>query len=178
MKVHTLLKLFLSVFVLLSFSTDRNSMINKKAVDFSLRDLNGHVFSLNDFKGKVLVIEFWSTWSSPSLNTLRVLEQVRQKYKDQNVAIIGIAILSKEQDIPKRIQDSGAHFPILLGNRSLIAKYGNFSTIPNTFIIDRQGIIRQEISGNYKQKTLEDALEKILSDSSSQLVQTDWMIKR
>ncbi|HHJ53099.1 MAG TPA: TlpA family protein disulfide reductase [Caldithrix abyssi] len=168
MKTKYILFIGLLIFVF-GFTPVKQTIINSKAADFSLKDTNGRRVSLSDYSGKILIIDFWATWSSSSLNTLRVLENLRHEYSDRNVEVIGIAILSKETDIPKRIADSRASFPILLGDRSLIAKYGNFSTIPNTFIIDERGFVKHEISGNFKAKTIKNLLNKLINQSQLNL---------
>jgi len=140
------------------------SLKKRCAGDFSLPDVNGKMISMQDFQGKIIVLNFWATWSGPSFRAIQELEKGHQEFSDKNVQVIGIAVLSKEEMIPQRIKETGVTYPILLGTKSLIAKYGNFSSIPNTFVIDRQGKIQAEIPGSYKAKRIEKILTKVLED--------------
>lgn len=165
MKIHRFVSVLLVVFItyiLMAFMP--YSLKKRSASNFSFPDTQGKMISMQDFQGKILVLNFWATWSGPSFRTIQELEKINREFSAENVQVIGIAILSKEEMIPQRIKETGVTYPVLLGEKSIIAKYGNFSSIPNTFVIDRQGEIQAEIPGSYKADEIGKIIKQILKD--------------
>lgn len=155
--------IFLSL-ILYSFNFNNyngKTLKNKKAVDFTLTDINGKEISLSDFRGKIILLNFWATWSASSLKEMSYLKELAQNYKDK-IQVIGIAVVSKKSEIPKKVKSAGVTYPVLYGTKKTIADYGFFNAIPNTFIIDRNGIIAKELPGSHKFEELEKALKSIL----------------
>ncbi len=145
-----------SIFILNIFASE------DKAADFTLKDLSGKEFSLSDYKGKVILINFWATWCGPCLKEMPDLEKLYQNYKAKDFQILGIAVASKEKDIPKKVQSTGVTYPILLGNNQTVADYGSFSSIPQSFIIDRDGSIVMQITGSWHYEQFEEAVKDLL----------------
>ncbi len=135
----------------------------KKAADFSLQSLTGQSVSLRDYQGKVVILNFWATWCAPCLREMPELESLYQKYKDDDLQIIGIAVVSKKEDIPKQVETTGVTYPVLIGNKKIIADYGYFSSIPHTFLIDKEGFISEVFAGSIKKEKLEKSLIDMLS---------------
>lgn len=145
-----------SIFILNVFASE------DKAADFTLKDLSGKEFSLSDYKGKVILINFWATWCGPCLKEMPDLEKLYQNYKAKDFQILGIAVASKEKDIPKKVQSTGVTYPILLGNNQTVSDYGSFSSIPQSFIIDRDGSIVMQITGSWHYEQFEEAVKDLL----------------
>ncbi len=145
-----------SIFILNVFASE------DKAADFTLKDLSGKEFSLSDYKGKVILINFWATWCGPCLKEMPDLEKLYQNYKAKDFQILGIAVASKEKDIPKKVQSTGVTYPILLGNNQTVSDYGSFSSIPQSFIIDRDGSIVMQITGSWHYEQFEKAVKDLL----------------
>ncbi len=165
MKIHRFVGIVLVLFIAYAVMAFMPYTLKKRsAQNFSLPDVHGKMISMQDFQGKILVLNFWATWSGPSFRTIQELEKVNHEFSAENVQVIGIAVLSKEEMIPQRIKETGVTYPILLGEKSIIARYGNFSSIPNTFVIDRQGKIQAEIPGSYKASQISKIIKQILKD--------------
>ncbi len=138
------------------------SINNRYAANFTLKDTSGKEYSLNDFKGQVVVLNFWATWCVPCLREMPALEQLNLKYRNDGVQVIGIVVVSNKNDIAPKLKKTGITYPILLGSKKTIADYGNFYSIPQTFIIGRDGKILKQFSGSNTFSTLEKEIKAVL----------------
>ncbi len=161
-----LVALFFSVSSFSSFSGRRVPVKNKKASQFRLEALTGEQIALADYRGKVVVLNFWASWCAPCLREMPNLEKLYNKYRLRGIQVIGIAVVSNESDVPQKVLQTGVTYPILFGNKRLIARYGSFSDLPTTFIIDEKGTILRQLSGSSDYKTLEKEILPYLQDLS------------
>lgn len=163
-RLSAFMSIVILFFILCSFNFNNykgKKIKNKTAVNFILNDIHGKQVSLDDFRGKIVLLNFWSTWSASSLKEMSYLQQLSANYKDK-IQVIGIAIVSKKSEIPAKVKSAGAEYPVLLGSKKIIADYGYFSAIPNTFIINGEGLIVKELPGSHKYEELERALKDVL----------------
>lgn len=109
------------------------------APNFSLPDRSGRTFSLSDFRGRPLLVDFWATWCGPCRETMPEVERLHRKYRGQ-LQVVGINIEGNSQDVLSYLDEGGYTFPVLFdsGNwdSSVATSYG-VSSIPRTFLIDR-----------------------------------------
>ena len=138
------------------------SLNDRYAANFVLKDTSGKEYTLEDFKGKVVVINFWATWCAPCLREMPALESLYQKYKNDGVQVVGIVVVSNKNDIAAKLKKTGITYPILLGSKKTIAAYGNFYSIPQTFIIGRDGKILKQLAGSNTYSTLEKEIKAVL----------------
>jgi cytochrome c biogenesis protein CcmG/thiol:disulfide interchange protein DsbE len=149
-----------------------SALIDKPAKNFVAETLQGHVesgitpdtkeFSLETFKNKPVVLNFWASWCVSCREEARDFEAFWQKYKDRGLIIAGVAIQDEKSAAMKFAQYFGKTYILgldLTGNAAL--DYG-VSGVPETFLIDRQGIIRYKEAGPMTLKTLEEKIHLIL----------------
>jgi thiol-disulfide isomerase/thioredoxin len=148
------------------FTGANTGVVKKAAVNFTLQDISGNKVSLNDYRGKVVVINFWATWCGPCLREMPELEKIYQNYCAKNVQILGIAVVSNEKEIPKQIRMTGVTYPILLGNKNLIAEYDYFTSMPHTIIIDPEGNIYRQMEGSQTYSCFEKEINTLLDENS------------
>ncbi len=134
----------------------------KDAPDFKLTSLDGKEVSLSDYKGKVILVNFWATWCPPCLAEMPDLNKLYVNYKDKGLQILGLSISSRARDIPKKVKQSGVTYPILLESEPVAAKFGGFGAIPQTFIIDKNGKIVHSITGARSYKAFEKLIKPLL----------------
>src|SRR5580765_6674614 len=111
---------------------------------FLLRDINGKIVSTADWKGKVVILNFWATWCPPCREEIPELVQLQAKYKDK-LEIVGVSEDDDElEKVAKFAQQHGMNYPIVMATPELIADYGGVPALPTSFLIDPQGRVMQK----------------------------------
>lgn len=114
----------------------------KPAPNFTLKDANGKSVSLADYKGKVVLLNFWATWCGPCALEIPWFEQFEQQYKSQGFAVLGVSMDDDGWSAVKPyVEEHKINYRVLLGNDSVSQLYGGLDALPTTFIIDREGNI-------------------------------------
>ncbi len=117
-----------------------------QAYDFNLKSIDGSTKKLSDFKGKVVVLDFWATWCQPCIKSIPDLIEIQNSMKD--VQVIGISVdVNPMQVVPDFIKKHKINYIVLIGTEELYEKYGGINAIPTTFIIDKEGRIRNKHIG-------------------------------
>ena len=123
------------------FNAEAQSIKNRKpAADFTLRDANGAPVKLSDYRGKVVLLNFWATWCGPCTLEIPWFIEFEQQYKTQGFAVIGVSMDEEGWNAIKPYM--AAHkmnYRVLLGDDSVSQLYGGVESLPTTFLIDRQG---------------------------------------
>ena len=147
-----------------------NSMI---APDFSLADLDGNTITLQQMKGKVVLLNFWGTWCGPCRKEIPDFINLSKKYKKDGLEIVGITLTSGPPENIKAFADKwGINYKLLTdikGNetQTITALYGQatgkrITGIPTTFIIDREGVIQKRYVGPRSEAIFYNDLKKYL----------------
>ena len=125
-----------------------------KAPDFTLKDLGGKLVKLSDYKGKVVLLNFWATWCGPCKDEIPDLVKVHDLFKKKGFVVLGISLDDEPQvDVPpfvssfKKATGVIINYPLLIGDDMIGDSYGGIRGIPTTFLIDRKGIIRKKYIG-------------------------------
>ena len=157
----------------LAESYERNAdlldeLIGKPVPDFSAIDLNGDSIALQDYRGKVILLNFWAMWYSLGLTEMPYLKKVYDTYKDEGFDIIGISLDYDEPKLRDYIQESGIPGRQILDNinseNSIARQYG-IRGVPATFLIDREGkLITHEARGMDLEKFVVEALKSKSKD--------------
>jgi peroxiredoxin len=112
----------------------------KPAAAFTLKDANGQAVQLADYRGKVVLLNFWATWCGPCAIEIPWFIEFEQKYKAQGFAVLGV---SMDEDgwtsVKPFLAEHKMNYRVLLGNDSVSQLYGGLDALPTTFIIDRDG---------------------------------------
>jgi cytochrome c biogenesis protein CcmG/thiol:disulfide interchange protein DsbE len=120
----------------------KNEKDRKPAPNFTLKDANGKPVSLSDFKGKVVLLNFWATWCGPCGLEIPWFEEFEQQYKSKGFAVLGVSMDDDGWSAVKPyMEEHKINYRVLLGNDSVSQLYGGLDALPTTFIIDREGNI-------------------------------------
>jgi len=112
--------------------------IKGMAADFTLKDLNGKDVSLSDFKGKVVMLDFWATWCPPCVKAVPELIALHEKYKADGFEVIGISMDHSVGDAKNFVKDKSIPYTVLMTSSRVEKQFGVVN-IPVTFLIDRSG---------------------------------------
>jgi cytochrome c biogenesis protein CcmG/thiol:disulfide interchange protein DsbE len=120
----------------------------KPAPDFTLPDiLNGKNYSLSQFRGKVVVINFFTFFCMPCREEMPDLNKIYNEYKGQGLQLIGIGLSSDPVQLRFLVKQMGLNYPVLAGTDQVGKAYDNVELVPTTFIIDKQGNVVHKILG-------------------------------
>jgi peroxiredoxin len=140
----------------------------KSAPDFELKDADGKTVRLSDYKGKVVLLDFWATWCGPCKIEIPWFIAFERKYKDQGFAVIGISMDEEGWTVIKPfVADLAINYRILQGSDSTADLYGGVEALPTTFLIDRDGKIDETHVGLAGKDDFEDGIKKLVERPSA-----------
>jgi thiol-disulfide isomerase/thioredoxin len=143
----------------------------KSHPDITLKDLSGTKHSIADYRGKVLVVNFWATWCGPCREELPMLSAIEKQYGPQGVVFVE-ASLDEKKDwprIPAFLAKAGVDFPVWVGaNPETLHKLGLGKIIPATLILGRDGDIVSRLLGEARHDEVTARLDWILSGESGE----------
>lgn len=143
---------------------------SRRAPDWQLKDLDGKPVKLLDFKGKVVVLNFWATWCPLCRKEIPALIALHDGYKDKGVVVIGVSMDQGGPSVVKPFaKRTKINYPLVMGDESTAAAYGNVQVIPTTFFIDRDGNIAGTHEGDLDARGFESAIKPLLEARGTSL---------
>lgn len=124
---------------------------------WELKDVDGKTVKSADFKGKVVILDFWAAWCPPCRAEIPGFIELRKKYQNQGLVVAGVSLdQGGAAGVKKFMEKEGVNYPVLLGSEEVVRAFGGVEAIPTTFIIDRKG----RIAGKHEGFTDKDDFEK------------------
>ncbi len=117
------------------------------APEFSLPDLEGRIHKLSDYRGKVVFLNFWATWCDPCKDEMPSMEMLHRTLKDKPFVILAVSVDKKREDIEKFLREYNISFLILHDRKGSVKELYKTTGVPETFIIDQNGIIAEKVWG-------------------------------
>ncbi len=140
----------------------------KTAPDFALKDADGKTVRLSDYRGKVVLLDFWATWCGPCKVEIPWFMEFQRKHKDRGFEVLGVAMDEEGWDAVKPfVHHLGINYRVVLGNDDITASYGGVEALPTTFLIDRQGRIAAVHVGLAARSDFENGINELLEDGGS-----------
>ncbi len=118
---------------------------------------------LSDFKGKVVVLNFWATWCPPCRREIPDFVALQKQYADKGLVIIGVSLDEDGAAVVKPFASKmGINYPVVMGDQKTAAAYGGIQVVPTTFIFDKSGKIAAQHEGGADRATFEAEIKPLL----------------
>lgn len=137
------------------------------APEFALTDIFGNKLSLSDYKGKVVMLDFWATWCGPCRIEIPGFVDLQNQYRNQGFTIIGISMDDSAEPVLEFYRQFKMNYPVAMGNDTLGALYGGILGMPTTFLIGRDGHIYSKHIGATNVGVFEEEVKALLAGKAS-----------
>ena len=132
------------------------------APDFRLEDLDGRPVRLADYRGQVVLINFWATWCVPCRTEMPEIESAYRAHRERGFAVLAIDVQEPAGMVRPFMAELGLTFPALLDLVGSVSRAYRARALPASFLVDRQGIVRYVKVGPLTAGALEEQLSKLL----------------
>lgn len=135
-----------------------------KAPNFSLKSVDGKTIKLSDYKGKIVILDFWATWCPPCRRGVPDLISIQKEFK-KDVVVIGISLDREKtiKDVPGFMKDYGINYPVVYGDDKVTIDYGGIRSIPTSFVIDKKGNVVDSHIGLVPKEVFTDKIKELLN---------------
>lgn len=155
----------------------------KPAPDFSAQNLDGKDVTLADYKGKVVLVNFWATWCDPCRIEIPWLIDMQNKYGPKGFTVLGIAMDDEGKSVvapflaKERFDVNGEklpmNYPIVIGNDDIADKFGGLFGYPTSVLVSPDGKIVKRITGIISEDEITKAIEELLPQATAKLSSGD-----
>lgn len=166
--MSTLRILFFSLLMMLAMTATHAGELVKyngsDLPDFTLNDMLGKPQSLSDYKGKVVLLNFWATWCPPCVKEMPSMQRVQDQLKTRGLEVVAVNMGDEVADVEQFLQRVPVQFPILMDLEGEVLKSWRVVAFPTTFILDRDGSIQYALFGGFEWDSPEaiETLESLL----------------
>ncbi len=154
------LALVFSVFAASSLAG--SGLTGQVAPDFVLKSSSGENLRLSEYRGDVVMVNFWATWCGPCRQEMPLLDELYSRYQRVGFSLLGVNIDDDSRKAMNMISELGVSFPVLFDSRKEVSKLYEVNAMPVTVIIDREGNVRHVHHG-YKPGYEDQYLDEIRS---------------
>jgi cytochrome c-type biogenesis protein len=134
------------------------------APDVELKTLDGQPFRVSDLRGRVVLLNFWATWCGPCRSEIPELNAMKRDLEARGLSIVGVSTYDTPEDVRSFWKDIPQDYSIVLGDEGAASKFAVVG-LPTTFIIDREGRVREKIVGERNRAGFESALMPLLDEA-------------
>lgn len=161
-----------ATFIILSLCTcsgqdDGVRLTSTRAPDFTLQDINGKTVRLKDFRGKVVLLNFFATWCAPCVQELPDFIRLYEKFHGKGFEIVGIGLdMEGAAVLAPFAERFRIPYPLLVGTRDVVVGYGDIQGVPTSFFIDKNGFIAGSFIGVRPAPVLEKNIMQLLEQKT------------
>ncbi len=138
--------IFLALFLLTGMAA-KPPLVGGPAPDFQLDQLNGPSTKMSNYRGKVVLLNFWATWCTPCIKEMPEIQAAYEKLKDEGFVVLALNFGEETEKAEKLVKEMGLTFPILLDREVEVAERHRVVSLPVTFFIDPNGVIKEQVFG-------------------------------
>ena len=141
MKIRNLvLAVLVTVFAATSLAS--SGLEGQTAPDFALKSSTGENLRLSEYRGDVVMINFWATWCGPCRQEMPLLDELYTRYERVGFNLLGVNIVDDSRRAMQMIDELGVNFPVLFDSRKEVSKLYEVEAMPVTVLVDREGNVR------------------------------------
>jgi thiol-disulfide isomerase/thioredoxin len=137
------------------------------APDISLTDLSGRKLTLAEYRGKVVLLNFWATWCAPCREEVPGFVALQNKYRDQGLVVLGVAMEDDLADVREFYERYRMNYAVAMGDDALADRFGGIIGLPTSFIIQRDGRIFAKQTGAVDVGMFEEAIKELLGQPAA-----------
>lgn len=135
----------------------------RAAPDFALKDAEGKLVHLSDYRGKVVLLDFWATWCGPCKIEIPWFMDFQRQNQEKGLVVLGVSMDDEGWEIVKPyLASMKVNYRVLIGNDQTAQLYGGVDALPTTFLIDREGKIAAVHVGLVDRKDFENGIDQLL----------------
>jgi cytochrome c biogenesis protein CcmG/thiol:disulfide interchange protein DsbE len=135
----------------------------KLAPEFALKDADGKTVRLSDYKGKVVLLDFFATWCGPCKIEIPWFMQFERRHRDRGFSVLGVSMDDEGWEVVKPfLARLGVNYRVVIGDDATAQAYGGVEALPTTFLIDRDGRVAAKHVGVTSRSDFEDDIEELL----------------
>ncbi|HVG39624.1 MAG TPA: cytochrome c biogenesis protein CcdA [Pyrinomonadaceae bacterium] len=135
--------------------------------DAEFRTLDGQAYSLNDLRGRVVLVNFWATWCGPCRAEIPEFNVMQRELEGRGLTIVGVSTQDTPEQIRNFQRDLKQDYQLLLAGDDVPAKFGNGPGLPVSYILDREGRVRKKVIGASDRAGFESVIKPLLDEASA-----------
>ena len=116
--------------------------LQESAPDFTLKSLDGSNLRLEEYRGQVVLINFWASWCGPCRQEMPLLDRLHQRYEDTGFAVLGVNVEGEVGPARDIVDKTKVSFPVLIDTGQQVSERYNLEAMPSTIVVDRDGVVR------------------------------------
>jgi peroxiredoxin len=112
------------------------------APDFTLKSLEGSNLRLEEYRGQVVLINFWASWCGPCRQEMPLLDRLHHRYEDTGFAVLGVNVEGEVEPAQEIVDKTNVTFPVLIDEDQKVSEMYDLEAMPSTVVVDRDGVVR------------------------------------